>query len=386
MAAENENGQERTEQPTSKRLEEARRQGQVPRSSELNTAAVMLLAGGGLHFLGSHLGTQLFEIMRSGLSLSREESLDETRAVAMFGNEVLHAIIACAPILGLTLLAALTAPLAIGGWNLSFEMLAPDFNKLNPVSGFARMFSARGGVELAKAFAKFLVLALVAACLLWKHSGELMGLGAEPINSALTHAATLTGNAFLVLAATMGLIAAVDVPWQLYQHNQRLKMSRQEIKEEMQQNDGSPEMKGRIRRTQQEFARRRMMHEVPKANVVVTNPTHFAVALRYDEKRMRAPIAVAKGADVIAARIREIATEHDVPIFEAPPLARALHHHVEIGDEIPSSLYVAVAQVLTYIYQMKTARRYGAVMPQRPAIDSTIDPGLDPGAARQGSK
>jgi flagellar biosynthesis protein FlhB len=373
MADEGENGQERTEQPSSKRLEEARKQGQVPRSTELNAAAVLLLAGGGLHFMGARLGTQLHDLMRSGLSLSREEAVDETRALGIFANEVLHALIACAPLLGLTLVAALLAPIAIGGWNLSFEALAPKFEKLDPAAGLARIFSPRSVVELAKALAKFLFIAPVAAWLLWSHTGELMGLGAEPLDSALTHAATLAGHSFLVLAGTLGLIAAIDVPIQLWQHNQKLKMSRQELKEEAKESDGSPEMKGRIRRAQQELARRRMMQEVPKANVIVTNPTHFAVALQYDEKRMRAPIVVAKGADLIAARIREVATEHNVPIFEAPPLARALHRHVDLGGEIPSNLYVAVAQVLTYIYQMKAARNYGAVMPQPP----TIDPGLD---------
>ncbi|HEX4674731.1 MAG TPA: flagellar biosynthesis protein FlhB [Steroidobacteraceae bacterium] len=368
--------QERTEQPTSKRVEEARKQGQVPRSAELNAATVMLLAGGGLHFMGAHLGTQLHDLMRSGLSLSREETLDESRALGIFANEVLHALIACAPILGLTLVAAFVAPIAIGGWNLSFEALAPNFDKLNPVSGLERIFSPRSIVELAKAFAKFLFIGSVAAWLLWSHTGELMGLGSEPIDSAMSHAATLTGHSFLVLAGTMGLIAGIDVPLQLWQHNQKLKMSRQEIKEEAKEADGSPEMKGRIRRVQQELARRRMMQEVPKANVIVTNPTHFAVALRYDEKRMRAPIVVAKGADEIAARIRAVATEHNVPIFEAPPLARALHRNVDLGGEIPSNLYVAVAQVLTYIYQVKAARNYGAVMPQPPAIDPGLDPDL----------
>jgi flagellar biosynthetic protein FlhB len=274
------------------------------------------------------------------------------------------------------LVAALLAPIAIGGWNISFQVLAPNFDKLNPVSGFQRMFSSRSVVELGKAFAKFLFIAAVAGWLLWSHSGELMGLSAEPVDSALAHAASLTGHAFLVLAGTMGLIAAIDVPLQLWQHNQKLKMSRQEIKEEAKEADGSPEMKGRIRRAQQELARRRMMQEVPKANVIVTNPTHFAVALKYDEKRMRAPVVVAKGADEIAARIRAVATEHNVPIFEAPPLARALHRHVDLGGEIPSNLYVAVAQVLTYIYQVKAARNYGAVWPQRPTIDPRLDPDL----------
>ena len=367
-------GQEKTEQPTGKRLEEARKQGQVPRSPELSTAAVLLLAGGGLHFMGASLGLKLHNLMRSGLSISREDALDESHALTIMTNEVLHAMLACAPILALTLVAALVAPMAIGGWNMSFEALAPKFDKLNPIEGLQRMISPRSLVELAKAFVKFLFIAIVSAMLLHKHTGELMGLASEPINTALVHAANLTGSCFLILAGTMGVIAAVDVPYQLWQHNNKLKMSRQEIKEEAKESDGSPEMKGRIRRVQAEMARRRMMHEVPKADVIVTNPTHFAVALRYDEKRMRAPLVVAKGADEIAARIREIATENNVPIFEAPPLARALHRNVEIGGEIPSNLYVAVAQVLTYIYQVKNARRYGAAWPQRPAID----PGLDP--------
>ena len=367
-------GQEKTEQPTGKRLEEARKQGQVPRSPELSTAAVLLLAGGGLHFMGASFGLKLHDMMRAGLSISREDALDESHALTIMTNEVLQAMLACAPILGLTLVAALLAPLAIGGWNLSIEALAPKFDKLNPINGLGRIFSPRSLVELAKAFAKFLFIATVSAMLLHRHTGELMGLASEPIDAAMVHAANLTGTCFLILAGTMGVIAAVDVPYQLWQHNNQLKMSRQEIKEEAKVSDGSPEMKGRIRRVQAEMARRRMMHEVPKADVIVTNPTHFAVALRYDEKRMRAPLVVAKGADEIAARIREIATENNVPIFEAPPLARALHRNVEIGGEIPSNLYVAVAQVLTYIYQVKSARRYGAVWPQRPAID----PGLDP--------
>jgi len=365
---------EKTEEPSSKRLEEARKQGQVPRSTDLNTAAVLLLAGGGLRMMGGHMGVQLHDLMRSGLSISREDALDESHAMAIMANEVLHAMLACAPILGLTLVAALAAPLAIGGWNMSFEALAPKFDKLNPIEGLQRMISPRSLVELTKALLKFLFIATASVILLHKHTSELMGLASEPVDQAMVHAANLAGYCFLVLAGTLGAIAAVDVPYQLWQHKQKLMMSRQELKEEHKESEGSPEMKGRIRRVQVEMARRRMMHEVPKADVIVTNPTHFAVALRYDDKRMRAPLVVAKGADEIAAKIREIATENNVPIFEAPPLARALHRNVEIGGEIPSNLYVAVAQVLTYIYQVKSARRYGAVMPQRPAID----PGLDP--------
>lgn len=368
-----ENEQERTEQPTSKRLEEARRKGQVPRSTELSAAAVILTVGGGLHFLGGYMGSRLNGLMAASLSLTREQSVDESLMFPTMINEASHALLACAPILGLTLVAALIAPMLLGGWNMSFEALAPDFTRLNPLSGFGRMFSTRSGVDLAKAFAKFILLAFVAFLLLRRKSGELMGLGMEPTRVAIAHAISLAGYALLMLAGTLGLIAAADVPWQLYQHNKKLRMTREEIREEMKESEGSPEVKGRIRRVQNEMARRRMMQEVPKADVVVVNPTHFAVALRYDEKRMRAPVVVAKGADVIAARIREVATENLVPIFEAPPLARALFRSVDIGNEIPATLYAAVAQVLTYIYQLKTARRDGMNPPTPPEIDPAIE-------------
>jgi flagellar biosynthetic protein FlhB len=237
------------------------------------------------------------------------------------------------------------------------------------------MFSMRGAVELAKAFAKFLLLAVVAIAFMWSRRNEIMTLGEEPIPVAIAHSASMSGLALMLLAGGLGLIAAVDVPWQLFQYYRQLRMTRTEVREEMRESEGAPEIKGRIRNLQRELARRRMTQEVPKADVVVVNPTHFSVALRYDEKRMRAPIVVAKGQDLIALRIREIAAENSVPVFEAPPLARALHRHVDIGGEIPATLYVAVAQVLTYISQLRTARRAGYQPPPPPVIDAAIDPG-----------
>lgn len=364
-----ENDFERTEKPTARRLEKAREQGQIARSSDLSAAAVLLAGGGALQFCGAQLGEELLRLMRAGLEIDREQALDPALATAALHSAALHGVLACAPVLGLTLAAALVAPIALGGWNLSFKVLVPDFSRLNPISGFGRMFSARGAVELLKALAKFGVVAGVAVWLLWRDSGELLGLGAQSAPAAIGHAMQLTGHALMLLGGSLGLIAAVDVPWQLFQHSKRLRMTREEIRQEMRESEGSPEMKGRIRNLQRELARRRMMHEVPKADVVVVNPTHYAVALRYDERRMRAPLVVAKGADLIAARIRELATEHGVPILQAAPLARALHRHVEIGAEIPASLYVAVAQVLTWVYQLKTARHSGAPEPPPPDIE-----------------
>jgi flagellar biosynthetic protein FlhB len=369
-----EDAQERTELPTQRRRDEARKRGELARSHELNTAAVVLATGMGLQFLGSHVGAGLSIMLHSDLALSREQAFDEGYAIAAFGSSLMAVFNACLPLFGLTVVAALLAPLALGGWNLSPGVLVPNFTRLDPLAGFGRMFSARGAMELAKAFAKFLLVAIIGWLFLRGKAGELVGLGAEPLKTGIVHAISLGGSALVQLGAALAVIAAVDVPWQLHQHTQRLRMSREEIRQELRESEGAPEIKGRIRSLRQRVARRRMMQEVPKADVVITNPTHFAVALRYDERRMRAPTVIAKGADVIATRIREVATEHLVPIFEAPPLARALHASVDIGEEIPASLYVSVAQVLTYIYQLRAARRAGAAPPTPPALDPTADP------------
>ncbi|MGH8227547.1 MAG: flagellar biosynthesis protein FlhB [Steroidobacteraceae bacterium] len=366
--------EDRTEQPTAKRLEEARRHGQVPRSPELTTAAVVLIAAAGLHFAGSHIAGSLHGLMRADLSIPRAQALDVSSLLPALSRSAGGALTAIAPILGLTLVAALLAPLGLGGWNLSLESLAPDVTRLSPLNGLKRVFSLHGAVELGKALAKFLCVALAAVIFLHEESGALLALGAEPLEPAIAHAAVLGADALLAFAGSLVLIAAVDVPWQIWSFRKNQRMTRQEIRDELKESEGPPEVKGRIRRAQQEVARRRMMQEVPAADVVVTNPTHFAVALRYDEQRMRAPIVVAKGAGEVAARIREVAHEAGVPLFEAPPLARALHRAVPIGGEVPAALYVAVAQVLTYVYQLRTSRRTGAEPPQPPRIDPAVEP------------
>ena len=368
-----ESDEDKTEQPTQKRLDDAREKGDIPRSRELTTAAVVLIAGAGLNMLGGKIGGDLHSLMQSSLSLTREQTFNEIHALTIFNNTMLQAFWTCLPILGLTMVAALFAPLAIGGWNIAFSSLAPDFKRLNPIAGLGRMFAVNNVVELVKALAKFAIVGLFGVLFLWDRRGDLLALGSEPLNLAIGHAVALTGRCLLILSGGLALIAAVDVPWQLFQYNKKHRMSKEEIRQEYKESEGSPETKGRIKQVQQEMARRRMMEEVPKADVIVTNPTHFAVALRYDDKRMRAPVVVAKGADIVAARIREVARENLVPIFEAPPLARALYRNVDIGAEIPNTLYVAVAQVLTYVYHLRTARKNGEAPPQPPAIDPGID-------------
>lgn len=369
--AENEDGQEKTESATPKRREEARRKGQIPRSRDLSAAAVLMTGGVALSSLGSQIGGDLYSLMRRSLTITREQALDTSQLVPSFASAAGEGLLASVPVLGLLLLAALLAPLVLGGWNFSTESLMPQFNRLNPLSGVKRMFSSRSIVELMKALAKFGVVAVIAAMVLWRDASALLALGREPTAQAIIHAVQLSGSALILISSGMLLIAGVDVPYQLWQYAKQLKMTREEVRREMKESEGSPEVKGRIRQLQQQMARQRMMADVQKADVIVTNPTHFAVALKYDDKRMRAPIVVAKGVDLVAARIREIAREHAVPIFEAPPLARVLYRNVDIGGEVPATVYVAVAQVLSYIYQLKTARRTGAQPPQPPVVDVT---------------
>jgi flagellar biosynthetic protein FlhB len=362
------NGQERTESPTQKKLDDARKRGHIPRSRELSTAAVMLVGGAALHFLGGYMGSRLFGMMQQGLSLSRDQALDTQFVLNALAGLSAQALWTVVPLMTLVFAAAFLAPLALGGWSFSSQALAPKLERMSPLQGFKRMFSLRSLIELVKALAKFAVVAIVAVIVLQRDASLLLGLGREPVQVAIAHAASMCGAALLTISCALLVIAAIDVPYQLWQYHSDLKMTREEIREELKESEGSPEVKGRIRRIQQEIATRRMMQEVPKADVVVTNPTHYAVALRYDGKRMRAPIVVAKGKDLIAARIREIAVEHKVPIFEAPPLARVLHRSVEIGHEIPATLYVAVAQVLTYVYALRTLMP-GSPMPQKPVVE-----------------
>jgi flagellar biosynthetic protein FlhB len=365
----NDDRDQRTESATPKRIEEARKKGQVPRSRDLNSAAVLLAGGIGLSALGSLLGGQLAAMMKDAFEFTRAEAMGEGQTTAAFADASLQALLAGAPLLGVLLLAAILAPLAIGGWNFSTDAFAAKWERLDPIAGIGRVFSVNGVFELLKSLARFAVVAVVAVLVLWHQADKLLLLGREPLQLAIGSSLRLVGAALIWLAASLVLIAAVDVPLALWQHFRSLRMTKEEVRQENKETEGSPEVKGHIRSRQQALARRRMMQEVPKADVVVTNPTHYAVALRYEDTKMRAPIVVAKGADLIAARIREIAAESGVPILEAPPLARALHKHCDLGDAVPAQLYQSVAQVLAYVYQLHAARRAGMPLPAAPTIE-----------------
>jgi flagellar biosynthesis protein FlhB len=370
---------ERTESPSQKRLEEARSKGHVPRSRDLGAAMVVLVGGVGLYSLAPRTGGQLLAMMRDGLSLSGADLGDSATMIQRLEHGAVQGLLALAPLLVLLLAAAVLAPLMIGGWTFSGEALTPDFARLDPIAGLGRMFSLRGAIELGKALARFLLVTLVTIALLSKQFRSFAGLGAEAAPAGIVHALTLIGLAVIALAGALAVIAAVDVPLALWQYQRALRMTRQELREEHKETEGSPEIKARVRRLQQQQARKRMMQQVPKADVVVTNPSHYAVALRYDEQRMRAPIVVAKGVELIALNIRALALEHQVPIVEAPPLARALHASCELGGEIPAQLYAAVAKVLVYVYQLRAARRRAGPPPSPPLIELPAEPPQPPG-------
>lgn len=379
MAMAEDSDLEKTEEPTSRRIEQAREKGQVPDSRELGTFLVLIVAGAAFWMMGGWFMQRSMAIVKKGFTveseLMREPALMLPRLAEISGD----ALFAFSPLLGLLLLAALLPPFFLNAWVFSPQALAPDFNRLNPLSGFGRMFSWNSLMELGKAVLKAGLLGGVAVALVWAERDEIFGLLGEPLDAGLVHAGNLVSFSFLIMAATLVLVVAADVPFQLWQYFDKLKMTKEEVKQEMKEMMGDPHVKGRIRSLQMQAARKRMMAAVPTANVVVTNPTHFAVALAY-QTGMAAPKVVAKGAGMVALRIREVANENAVPIMEAPPLARALYKHAELDSEIPSALYSAVAEVLAYIYQLATWRQVGGTFPVPPR-DLPVPAELVPEAA-----
>lgn len=351
-------GQERTEQPTPRRIQQAREKGQVPTSRELNTMLMMLLAGTSILFIGPGVVDDFLDMFRRYLNISRENIFDPTSMPVMLESAIVDALVTLAPFFTIMIIAAVAGPLMMGGVTFSAQAFSFKWDKLNPITGLGRVFSKKGLVELIKALVKFLVIGTTAVLFLYTQTDVYLGLGSEPLVQALPHMANLLNWSFLAIASVLVLIALVDVPFQVWDYTQQLKMTFQEIRDESKDTEGNPDVRGRVKRVQREMAQRRMMAEVPKADVIITNPEHYSVALKYDPDNMVAPIVVAKGVDIIAMHIRTIAREHEVPILQAPPLARALHHTTEIDQEIPAALYLAVAQVLAYVFKLRTDPRW----------------------------
>ncbi|EPL62422.1 flagellar biosynthesis protein FlhB [Stutzerimonas stutzeri B1SMN1] len=354
--AESESGADKSEEPTDKRLRESREKGQLARSRELSTVAVTLGGIGGLLACGGSLAQTLMAMMQGTFELSRETLLDEGSMVRLLMSNGLMALEAIMPLLIALLIASIVGPVSLGGWLFSGKAMAPKLSRMNPAAGLKRMFSTKALVELLKALGKFLVVLSVALLVLSAYQDDLLSIAKQPLDLAIMHSAEIVGWCALWMACGLILIAAVDVPFQLWDNKQKLMMTKQEVRDEYKDSEGKPEVKSRIRQLQRDAAQRRMMQAVPEADVVITNPTHFAVALKYDAAKGGAPMLVAKGGDFVALKIREIAQEHKVTVLESPALARSVYYSTEIDQEIPAGLYLAVAQVLAYVYQLRQYR------------------------------
>ncbi len=366
-----ETGQERSLPATLKRREEARKKGQVARSRELITSLLLLGVAGLLYMGGGAIYGAAQRLLTGGLAIDRGAAMDPQQALALAGGLLGEGAMLLAPVLLVAMLASVAGGLALGGWLFSTEALVPDFGRVNPLTGLQRMFSLTGALELVKALLKALVVGVAALLILWALRGHLLGLIQADPRTAPVALAELSARTFLWLAAASLLVAAFDVPYQIFSLNRKLKMSRQEVQDEARETEGNPQLKARIRSLQKERARQRMMAAVPKADVVVTNPTHYAVAIAYREGRHGAPVVLAKGMDLLAQKIRDTAREHGVPVVEAPPLARALYRHSELEREIPVALYRAVAELLAYVYQLRVAPE--ALPPQAWQVPEDMD-------------
>ncbi|QFU00087.1 Flagellar biosynthetic protein FlhB [Halomonas sp. THAF5a] len=364
--ADQDSDQEKTEEATPRRREKSREEGQVARSRELATFMLLLAGVAGLWSMGGLLYDQLGVVMEQAFLFERRQAMDTTPMLTNaldLGERTLYALM---PLFLLLTVVALVAPALLGGWLVSAKSLKPQLGKLNPFKGLKRLFGVQALVELAKAVAKSLLVGSVAVTFLYLNRGDFMALMDQPIQQALAKAMGMAAEASGLMVLTLMVVILIDVPYQLWSHAKKLRMSKDEVKREHKESEGDPQVKGRIRQQQQAMARGRMMSKVPEADVIITNPSHYAVALEYQETGMSAPRVVAKGADEVAARIRELGEEHGVPRLEAPPLARALYHHVDLDAEIPADLYTAVAEVLAWAFGLKRAAKEGGEAPPSP--------------------
>ncbi|PPC82323.1 MAG: flagellar biosynthetic protein FlhB [Methylotenera sp.] len=368
---------EKTESASPKRLEKAREEGDVPRSRELATVSVLLAAGFALLMMGGNLGEALKLSMSTGLTLERAYAYDPMMLLMRISDNIFNLLIAFSPLAIVLFVVAIASPALIGGWVFSEKALAPKFSKLNPITGFSNMFSKNSLAELVKSVGKAFLVGIVSYIVIANDMESILSLSLMPLSQSIAEVNDLLLYSFLAMVGALVFIAAIDVPFQLYQYAEKLKMTKEEVKRESKESDGNPEIKSRIRQQQREMSRRRMMSEIPNADVVITNPTHYAVAIQYKEGGMRAPVVIAKGADALALKIREIADTHKILIVESPKLARAIYAHTELEHEIPEALYTAVAEILAYVFQMRIFKKDGGTPPEIPStlpVPDELDP------------
>ena len=370
MADDKDSSAEKSQEPTQKRLDSAREDGNIARSKELNTTAILLGGTAAVIAFGGILASGLARIMEYNFTLDRAAYFDTAAMLEQLGDSVMTGFTSLLPVFAVLLLLAFLAPIALGGWNFSLKSIAPKASRMSPLAGIGRMFGPNAIIELFKAIAKVVVVASLALLVLYINTGAILSIQHESVLPAISESVGLIGWSVLWISCAMILISMVDIPIQIFQHAQKLKMTMQQVKDEMKDTEGRPEVKQRIRQLQYQMSQNRMMGDVPEADVIITNPEHYAVALRYDQSKEDAPIMLAKGADFVAQKIREIAQEHDIPIVSSPALARAIFFNTKVGEEIPGGLYIAVAQVLAYLHQLKQFAK-GRVK-KRPILRSDV--------------
>lgn len=348
---------DKTEDPTSKKLDDTRKKGQIARSRELSTTLVLVASGICCLLLGPSIAEAIFKITKRTFTLSRDETYDFNHMFQAWGYALEIISFPVLLFLFIIAVAGIYGNIALGGYNFSWQSAGFKGSKLSPLAGLKRMFGVNGLVELLKALAKFIVVASMAYFAMAIFQDEALHIDMELYPLNLFHAMDLIAWGFLLMCCALIPIAAFDVPYQAYKHNKQMKMSKQEVKDERKNADGDPQVKSRIRRLQYQAAAKRMMQAVPSADVVVTNPTHYSVALKYDQAGTRAPTLVAKGVDEMAMHIRKIANAHEVPIIASPMLARAIYYSTEAEQQIPEKLFMAVAQVLAYVFQLKAFKQ-----------------------------
>ena len=367
---------EKTEEPTPHRRQKAREEGQIPRSKEL-TSLLMLLAGWALLLAGgATFAHNMMQLLHTGLVLNRLSVMD-TRSMFYQARYLLEMTASTLlPILLGLFVTGIVSPMLLGGVNLSGKSLKLDFKRLSPLPGLKRLFSAQVLSEMLKGCLKAVLVACAFALYIYNNKAHFIQLVNEALPLAVAHAMSMIFHCLLMVIFFLLPVVGYDVFYQVTSNLKKLRMSRQEIRDEFKQQEGDPHIKNRIRQMQRATARSRMMANIPQADVIVNNPTHFSVALSYKEGGMSAPTVVAKGAGEVALKIRELGAAHRIPMLEAPPLARALWRHCDIGEQIPGELYSAVAEVLAWVYGLRRWRSSGGVPPKKPgaiAVPESMD-------------
>ena len=356
---------DKTEEPTARRLEKAREDGQVLRSQDLTIAVVTSGFIATLFTVGSLLGPQYVDILARSFSFERYQVFEVNQMVVRLASQVLDVGTVISPLFAVAVILAIGGACALDGFVFSWKSIAPKASKINPISGIARIFGLRALVELFKALMKFLLVAGIGGFYIYLTFSDLIELSRSDIVSAIHGGLSVVMLGALITSFALVIIAAIDIPYQRFEFIKKLRMTKQEIKDEMKELEGQPEVKQKIKQKQREMAEQRMLQDVPKADVIITNPEHFAIALSYNQDSEDAPKVVAKGKGFLAGKIREIASEHKIQIFEAPVLARAIYFTTEIGAAIPAALYMAVAQVIAYVFSLNEVG-FGSRKPMKP--------------------